>query len=126
LPNNAQLLTNRGTIFEALGDGNSALLSYKKSIKVDKDFGLAYYNAGNLYLKQHSWEKAIEFYNTALSINEKDDASMLNRGIAYLMLSDQQSAKKDFEKAIELNSGLSVAYSNLGYLYHFSGKIDLI
>lgn len=126
MPNNAQLLTNRGTIFEALGDNNSALLSYKKAIKIDENFGLAYYNAGNHYLKQHAWEKAIEFYSTALSINEQDDASTLNRGIAYLMLSDHQSAKKDFEKAIELNSSLAIAYSNLGYLYHSNGNMIFI
>jgi tetratricopeptide (TPR) repeat protein len=94
----------------------------KAAIKSNSNFGLAYYNAGNHYLQQHSWEKAIDCYTESLRVNPKDEASIINRGTAYLMLNDNEKAQKDFETALNLNKNLAVAYSNLGYLHFIGGN----
>ena len=62
-PKNAELLTNRGVVFEALNDHVSAMQSYKVAIQSDETYTLAYFNAGNLYLRQALWDHAISYFN---------------------------------------------------------------
>ncbi|KAJ3259590.1 cytochrome c oxidase subunit 1 [Boothiomyces macroporosus] len=70
-PHNAEFLTNRGVIYEAMNDNVSALQNYKIAIKANPNYALAYYNAGNHYLKQRNWEKAIEYLSTVIYYNSR-------------------------------------------------------
>lgn len=65
-----------------------------------------YYRAalGAVYQKQKLYEQAIEEYSMALSLNDKEIASLTNRGECYLHLENYSQALNDFEKAIQIDA----------------------
>lgn len=64
-----------------------------------------YYRAalGAIYQKQKLYEQAIEEYNMALTLNDKEITSLTNRGECYLHLENHQAALKDLRRAVELD-----------------------
>ncbi len=58
---------------------------------------------GAVYQKQKLYEQAIEEYTMALSLNDKEIASLTNRGECYLHLENYQSALNDLTAAIALD-----------------------
>lgn len=64
-----------------------------------------YYRAvlGAVYQKQKLYGQAIEEYNVALSLNEKEITSLTNRGECHLHLKNYPQACQDFEAVIKLD-----------------------
>ncbi|KAK5670739.1 hypothetical protein QVD99_002513 [Batrachochytrium dendrobatidis] len=124
-PTNPEFLTNRGVIFEAMKDNTSALQSYKAAILADPNYGLAHFNAANLYIQQKLWEQAIFYFNKALIINSKDKAALLNRSICKLMLKDTDGALNDLDLAAEIDPDSPHVHFNRGHLFQSLGKYVL-
>lgn len=121
-PNNAELLTYRGFIYQALDDNPSALQSYQLAIERDPCYSPAYYNAGNHYLRQHSWSNAISKYSCAVKYDRQDYRSFMNRGLAWMMVDELQKARKDFEFVIELVPTSFLGHYSLAYLF---GRLEM-
>ena len=51
-------------------------------------------------------------------------AAYLNRGYAYIKISKHDEARKDLNKAIELQPTLAMAYNNLGWLDMVAGNLE--
>jgi tetratricopeptide (TPR) repeat protein len=66
LSTKAEYITNRGVIYQSMGDPISALQNYKLAIQLDPSYSHAYFNAANMYLGQQRWELAEEYYNKVL------------------------------------------------------------
>ncbi len=64
----------------------------------------AYFQAalGALYLRLKNADKAIDFLNAALKIEENDLVSLVNRGEAHLLKGDVVEARNDLEKALKI------------------------
>ncbi|KAI8923467.1 hypothetical protein BC831DRAFT_470816 [Entophlyctis helioformis] len=121
-PANAEFLTNRGVIYQALNDDVSALQSYKAAIAADASYALAYFNAANLYLRQKLWEHAATYFDKALEINNLDKAALLNRGICKVMLKDNMGALQDLNRAAEIDPNSPQVHFNRGLLLQSLGK----
>lgn len=65
--------------------------------------------------------QAVESYSRALNDGNNVDSVLLNRGIAYVMLRDKETACKDFSEAIQANPFSAHAYFNRGNLYRSTG-----
>jgi len=63
---------------------------------------MAYNNRGNAFYQKTDYEKAINDYDKAISINNTFEMAYLNRGISKEMLRDETGACKDWAKADEL------------------------
>lgn len=64
----------------------------------------AYFQAalGALHLRLKNAEKAIDYLNAALKIEENDIISLVNRGEAKLLEGDRSAAQTDLEKALKI------------------------
>lgn len=64
----------------------------------------AYFQAalGALYLRLKNADKAIDFLDAALKIEENDLVSLVNRGEAHLLKSNLAAAQTDLEKALTI------------------------
>lgn len=55
-----------------MGDTMNAMRDYQAAIRLEPDYALAYYNAGNLYFKQRQfqqvWEHEIEIFSWLLFV----------------------------------------------------------
>ncbi|KAH9251261.1 hypothetical protein BASA81_010883 [Batrachochytrium salamandrivorans] len=132
MPFNAEFLTNRGVICQALNDDVSALHSYKAAIAADSTYELAYFNAANLYMRQQSWERAIKFFDKALQISSQDKAALLNRGICKIMLNGKymtmpilgqynDGALRDLDLAVIIDPNSPHIHFNRGHLLQSLG-----
>ena len=120
----AELHNNIGHIHCRLGDLNSAVESYEKSLEIcKKHFGqenvkvaLNYNNIGGLYYEKKEFEQASKFYDQALEILKKhqNDNSFyaagvhFNRGNALTKLAKHELALSDYLKALKLKSKVKV------------------
>ena len=75
--------------------------------------------------KKREWyDKAIEHYTEAGTLNPELAETYNNRGNVYTAKGDFESAIQDFNRAVDLNPGLTQAYNNQGIAYHKEGKFD--
>ncbi|KAK3499999.1 serine/threonine-protein phosphatase 5 [Neurospora hispaniola] len=71
---------------------------------------IAFKNEGNKAFAAHDWPKAIEFYDKAIELNDKEPTFWSNRAQAHLKTEAYGYAIRDATKAIELNPGFVKAY----------------
>ena len=70
---------------------------------------------GDIFVARKMYREAIEVYQTG----PKDSAVLANKlGIAYHQLLDLSDAKKNYERAIKLNSSYPEAVNNLGTVFY--------
>ena len=114
LNNVTKQLLNNGNKAYKRGDLDKATDYYKKAIKYDLGFYLAFYQLGVLEKKIGNSEEAISYFNKAIKIKPDFHKAWFTLGTAYEVDNNLDSAIIKYEKAIELNPGYTKAYSNLG------------
>ncbi len=78
---------------------------------------LAWFNLAAAYQGLKLYEKAIDAYQFAVTIDEKFDYAYRNMGDAYIRLRKYKEAIEVLEKVIELAKPESVIYEAIGYCY---------
>lgn len=86
---------------------------------IDKDpyNYLAWFNLGTAYQGLKLYEKAIDSYLYAVTINEDFDYGYRNLGDAYIRIKDYKSAIDALNKVLELSLPEDIIYEALGYCY---------
>jgi protein O-mannosyl-transferase len=84
-----------------------------------------YLNLGLAYQNRQDLEKALAYYNKALSIKALSYPPLVNRGTIYAALGRHEQAIKDFSDAISINPYVTVAHYNRGMSYVFLGQKEL-
>lgn len=120
----ALLLTNRGVIYQFMGDIVSAMNDYHEAVQIEPKYSLAHFNMGNILFQQRHFKQAVVSYTKAMGEKDNNDFVFLNRAIAFVMLRDTQSAIDDFSKAIQVNPFSAHAHFNRGNLYHSLGEFE--
>ncbi len=72
---------------------------FDEAIKLDKDNYEAWYYLGNYYANKRNYEKAIESYSQAISINAEFADAYFGRAEAKFYLNDRQGACADWKLA---------------------------
>lgn len=83
---------------------------------------LAWFNLGAAYQGLKLYEKAIDAYMFAVTIDEKFDYAYRNMGDAYLRLRKFKEAIEVLEKVLELSRPEDVIYEAIGHCYHKLGN----
>jgi len=77
---------------------------------------------------QHSlnkdYDKAIEAYTSAITLNPNNDKAYNNRGFIYADKGQYDMAISDYNKAISINPNLAMPYNNLGHAYNEKSQFD--
>jgi tetratricopeptide (TPR) repeat protein len=95
------------------------LICSKLSLAQSNDFYSMYFEANSLLVKGQ-YVKAIENYNKALKLSEKDYL-YFNRGNAYFGKKDYPNAMLDYDKALLMNKGYTEAYCQRGLVKSIIG-----
>lgn len=122
----AQLLkssSNKSEVFRLLGvvealEGNTNLSFeyFQKAINHNHKNALAHSNLGNIYRQKEDFQKALECYQKALSINA-DFETYYNLGSLYHLVGELQLAVKNYENSIRLNPVYIDAILSLSSIY---------
>ena len=122
-----ETLNDEGGKFYEQGKFADAIDRWTKAIEKIPDnnkMGKAtlFFNRAYAYLHTGQMNKALEDFNTSISLNPNFARAYNGRGMAYLFLrKGRQVAGKDFTKAIELDPNYAEAYVNRAALYKAQG-----
>lgn len=98
------------------------LASDKKYFKaaVDKSpgFAKACVLLGLELASRNEWDKALEFYQRAIKINDNYVTGHLNAGFAHIQLQQWPAAKQSFERFLALEPENPFAYSTIAQVYY--------
>ncbi|MGJ8679003.1 lipoprotein NlpI [Paraglaciecola sp.] len=78
----AQLLHQRGTLYDSVGLSGLAQYDFNQAIKLKPDLAEAYNSMGVHYTQQMNFIQAYEAFDATLDINPEMEFAFLNRGIA--------------------------------------------
>ncbi|MGL4370832.1 MAG: tetratricopeptide repeat protein, partial [Spirochaetota bacterium] len=103
---NTKVLSLLGDLLFQKGELEQALRYYRKIVDIEpasERARTAYINMGIVLDEAQRFEEAVEAYNSALTINPKDDTALYNLGIAYKHAGKPEEALRSWKKATELN-----------------------
>ena len=118
----------RGIEAHQRGGLDDAIAYYTEVIRLDPtDTSIvveAYYNRGVVHGIKDNLDRAIEDYNTVITLRPDLDSAYYNRGTAYLHKGDYDRAVVDFSIVMVLNPGDANSYTNRGFAYNSKGDYD--
>jgi putative PEP-CTERM system TPR-repeat lipoprotein len=111
---------------------NAGILAYTNEVdksrkqleevfKIDPEFAPAWSMLGDIELKQHRFEKAMEAYTKAISFRVNNMSDMLKRATIYIQMKQYDKAQKDIDllkKKIPLHPG----YNYVQGILYFQNK----
>ncbi|MCA9805528.1 MAG: tetratricopeptide repeat protein [Cyanobacteria bacterium HKST-UBA02] len=102
-PQNGAYHCTRGWIFARLGDFDQAVEESTRSISLQPDYAPAYYCRGKAHAHKRNYLAAIDDLSRAIELLPGGHASyFLWRGFAHTCLTDQEKAREDLLKAVNL------------------------
>jgi Flp pilus assembly protein TadD len=112
-PENIEGLNLRGLVCYSTGriGYQSAEKDFQRIIEIDPHNDSAYSNLGMIALDaQKDYKKAVEYYDKAISLNDRSKGNFFGRGRAKYFLGDYEEAMNDLDKAIAIDSDYGEAY----------------
>jgi len=94
---------------------------YRKCLKIDPDYSMAWNNLGwILHDQNQQFDEAEKCYNLALKADKKNYYAWNNLGILYYRHKKKyKQAERYWNKAVKLYPDFKMAWQNLGVLYKF-------
>jgi tetratricopeptide (TPR) repeat protein len=127
--NNPEAYLNRGLAHDRMGQFERAIADYNQLLQRRPDDFRAYYNRGLAQFELGAYRKAIADYERSLhqpGLTQNVLAEIYSdRGLAKLVLTDQDGAIADFSEAIQLDHANTRAYYNRACAYHRQGNLLL-
>jgi len=109
----AQAHFNLGTIYAQRGELDQAELHLKQALSIKPDFAEAYANLGMLYDNIRRGKDAIPLLLKAINLDSQNAVYHYNLGLAYAKQLNLESAKSEFQTALQLDSTLLEASEKL-------------
>jgi tetratricopeptide (TPR) repeat protein/Tol biopolymer transport system component len=117
-------LIRNGEIHQNTGDDQDAFEDFDAAVKRFPDNSESYYKRGRIFFQRNQYTEALKDLNQALDL-KKDINYFVTRGIIKIKMGDNQSAIKDLDDALKIDSTDTNANSYLGIAYTQIEKIDL-
>lgn len=115
----------RGIAQEKLGSLEEALSDYQKTIELKSDFAPPYSMAGKIFARQQNYEKASEFYQKSVELDDQDVTTLYNYAVVLINLGENSNeAIVILEKLLLLDEAHADAYYRLGMLYISQGDTE--
>lgn len=115
-PNNADILSNLGTLYYHLGKYQEALELIERAIKIGSPKAIYYYRLGLVLEKKGEITNSIRAYQQSISIDPKWISSYINLGILLFEQGNLTRAEQILGQAIAIAPQRSE-------VYHYLGKI---
>ena len=113
-----------GNTLKIQDKSSEAIIVYKKSISLKKDFSEAYNNLANVQKKIGNFDEALLNYKNAIKIKEDNLEAYYNLANLYKSLKNYLKANENYKKVIKINPNFSDAYNNIGTIYSILGKFN--
>ena len=111
-PDTVLALRNRGLSYSDGGRRDDALTDYNAALKLAPEDPQVLFQRGNLYVLRQEPELAIADYSAAIQSDSGFAHAWLNRGLAHHQLDHDEEARRDLQRASELDSNIVLAGMN--------------
>jgi tetratricopeptide (TPR) repeat protein len=116
-PESIEALYDKAIFAQDHGRDSLALACYERILAIDPKYPLAHYNKGFVYLEhQQRIPEARAAFKTAIDLLPDYTAAYYNRGLTYELEDKLDSALLDFQQALRLDPGFTLAAEGLGRL----------
>ncbi|MFT6845233.1 MAG: tetratricopeptide (TPR) repeat protein [Flavobacteriales bacterium] len=105
----------KGMILLVAGDTAKAVRSMQTSLDLNPDFYTGYIKLGSLY-EQAGKQLALDYYNSAISINEKNVEAYYYKGMYLQNSLNLEEAYEVYDQIISIDSTYAFAYYNKGFI----------
>ena len=120
-----EAFTILGNIYNQMDRFQESIEAHQNALELNPDSFRAWTNLGVVYRLTAQYEKAEECYLKALKINPDYAEVHASLGALYITYTMEfEKAIKHLKKAIELDPGLAISYSNLALALASVGKFD--
>jgi tetratricopeptide (TPR) repeat protein len=129
-PKDVQAHINIGMVHYNSGDKDEALKAWEHAVGInyDDNDSKALNNIGNIYKIKNNLQKAIEFYQKAITFEPTNSTYLNNLGDSYRLTGDLKKAKETLLESLEVDTNGMLTHFNLGTLYqtekNFKKAID--
>ncbi len=113
-PKSTEALYNRGLLFQNMGEIDKAIGDYNSILTIDNRDANAHYNLGYIdlaYMKDY--KSAITHFTDAIRINSQYAEAFYNRGVAFELTGEKNSAEKDYKQALSIVPTFKLAKDKL-------------
>lgn len=100
------------------------LAQSEPSLEHQDDRALAAFYQGYVLTRQEQWRKGIEHLSRAVTLSPDVKEYYNLRGVARFKLRQYDSAERDFQMALDLDSGSAVDLANKGLCAKFLGRLE--
>jgi tetratricopeptide (TPR) repeat protein len=122
-PRNADYHIGLGRSLEGQNRLEEAEAALREATLVEPGYWMAYNSLGSFLFAFGRSEEAVENYRRVTSLAPGNSSGFNNLGAALMTSGNLEAAAGAFERSVEIEPGRS-AYSNLGTLYYFLGRMD--
>jgi tetratricopeptide (TPR) repeat protein len=120
----AALHLNLGNAWQAAGQLDLAIASYRQAIALDPTCADAYSNLGNVQSEQRDYPAAITSYQSALQIRPVFPEALFNLGNAHATLGDNEAAIARYREALRHQPNYAMALNNLANALQAAGRFE--
>ncbi len=114
----------RGRILSAMRQFDPAVLEYRATLDLDREYPGVYYNLGNVEYQRGQPEAALRMYRKESAVAAGSVDYLVQLGRAYADVGVVDSARWAYERAIEADSANPTAYMWLGQLLEDQGSMQ--
>lgn len=108
---------NFGKTMIVLGDKDAGIGQCEVALKLGLDDINVYRTLAVEYFNKRELQKALDMYKNIQRLEPTDDMAYYASGVIYFGLGEGWKARKEFEKAVEINPNNAEAHYELGWLY---------
>ncbi len=109
-------------IYEIFGEYNLAIEWYEKATAITPNLTFLYIRTGVLYRHGRNFDKALELFAKAVSLNEqlgiKDPIPYMAIANTYIRSGEAMAASRNAYRALEINPYNPDTYGQVGVIYH--------
>ena len=93
---------NRGLAHLELSQFDEAYQDFRAALELDPEDGMHHNNVGILFLDLEEPKVALAYFNEAIRLAPEEPLPYLNRGLALREMGEFQDARRDFQRATEI------------------------
>jgi TolB-like protein/Flp pilus assembly protein TadD/DNA-binding winged helix-turn-helix (wHTH) protein len=122
-PRNADYHIGLGRALEGQNRLEEAEAALREATLVEPGYWMAYNSLGSFLFYFGRSDEAVEAYRRVTALTPGNSSGFNNLGAALMTSGNLEAAARAFERSVEIEPGRG-AYSNLGTLYYFLGRMD--
>lgn len=116
-PNTIEPYYQMALFFQENGQTEQAITTYNNILDIDPEHKFAVYNLGYINLVYlQNYQAAAEYFTNAIQLDPEYAEAYYNRGYSYELMGKLAFARKDYEKALELERNYPKAIEGLNRL----------